>query len=228
LTVELGIKNPLPSPEIQPALRDGNHDFTAKKLAFDMGVAVVFSGPVMAIAFQIVGRDFFKKAVKVLDQPIFIIIDVNACGDVHRIHKTKTFLDAAIADRFLHLICNIHVVSLFLGLKIKIFGVCFHQNPSLENTRRLYSEKAGARIGSNLGIEFGSQLCFFRIHRKHKKIEPIREHIGFYFPTKSFHCFRFEFFFINHVKIRTRWQLQLVILESFSVDPKTIFTHGPQ
>ena len=48
--VEFAIENLFPRPEIQFAFGDRNDNFAAHDLTFEVGVSIVFTGPVVSIA----------------------------------------------------------------------------------------------------------------------------------------------------------------------------------
>ena len=54
--VELAIKNLLPRAEVEPAVRDRDHDFTPHDLALHMRIGIVLASPVVTIA-----RDWFVR-----------------------------------------------------------------------------------------------------------------------------------------------------------------------
>ena len=58
------------------AFGDGHHHFPAHHLALMVGIAVIFSGQVMAItAERFMGCKFFKPALVIMVQPWLVIID---------------------------------------------------------------------------------------------------------------------------------------------------------
>src|SRR5690242_4022498 len=82
--VELAVENLLPGSEIKSAIGDGDHDFAAHDLAFEMSVGVVFAGAIMSIgSSRRVRRQFFEPDLVIVMQPAFVIVDEHGCGDVH-------------------------------------------------------------------------------------------------------------------------------------------------
>ena len=115
--VELGVEDLFPRAEVEFAFGDGDDNFAAENLAFEMGVAVVFAGIVMAVFFDIVGSYLFEEFIKILDQAALVVIDVDAGGDVHRIDQYQTFLDTRFFDDFFDLRRDVDVFAACFGVK---------------------------------------------------------------------------------------------------------------
>jgi hypothetical protein len=75
-----------------------------------------------------VRREFFEPFVVVLKQAIFGIIDINARGDVHRIHEAEAFLDAALGHQLFHRASNIQIIAPMRRFEPEMFRQGFHSS----------------------------------------------------------------------------------------------------
>jgi hypothetical protein len=73
----------------------------------------------------IVGCQFFQPLVDVGNQSALSVVDVDACGDVHRAHKHKAFLNAALPHKLLYLVSDVDVFPPFGSVEPQIFGYRF-------------------------------------------------------------------------------------------------------
>ena len=64
------------------AFGDGHHHFPAHHLAFMVGIAVIFSGQVMAItAERFMGCKFFKPALVIMLKPTLCLLYTSDAAD---------------------------------------------------------------------------------------------------------------------------------------------------
>src|ERR1700722_8807926 len=86
LPVELGVEHPLPGPEVEAALGDGNDDLVMNEHRLEVGVPVVPPGPRM----RVVGaerRELLEPLPDVLVQPALVVVHEHPGRDVHRAHE---------------------------------------------------------------------------------------------------------------------------------------------
>src|SRR5579864_1946458 len=72
------------------------------------------------------GCQMFEPLVDIFDQPAFVVVHVHARGDVHGRDEHHSFFDAAFANDFLYLRCNVHVSAMRLGMEFEIFSKSLH------------------------------------------------------------------------------------------------------
>ena len=126
-TVEFAVENLFPRTEIEFAVGDGDDDFAAHDLAFQVGVGVVFAGAVVSIGGgRRVRREFFQPDVVIVMQPALVVVDEDRCGDVHGVDQTKAFAHAALIDEFLDLRRDVDEAASVRNFKPKMFGERFH------------------------------------------------------------------------------------------------------
>ena len=125
--VELAVEDLFPRPEIELPVGDRDNDFTAHHLAFDMSIGIVLAGVVVPVLADWIVRDqTFEKVVVVFKQTGFIVIDIHARADMHRIHKTKAFLDAVFLQGRFYLRSDVDVRAAGFRLKCQFFSIGFH------------------------------------------------------------------------------------------------------
>jgi hypothetical protein len=84
VAVEFAVEDLFPWTEIEFAVGDGDDDFAAHDLAFEVGVGVVFAGAVVVVlGGRRVRGEFFEPDFVVVMEPGFVVVDENAGGDVH-------------------------------------------------------------------------------------------------------------------------------------------------
>ena len=93
LTVEFGVEDLLPRAEIKLTVRDCDGDFAAEELALQVRVGVVLACAIVTVFGGVVRDGFFEKIVKILHESRFIVIDVDACRNVHRVYKNEAFFN---------------------------------------------------------------------------------------------------------------------------------------
>jgi hypothetical protein len=73
-------------------------------------------------------RDPLQETVIILQQSLFIVIDVHAGRDVHGVHQYKTLLNAALLDDLFHLRRDIDVGAAGLRFEPEFFAVGTHDD----------------------------------------------------------------------------------------------------
>jgi hypothetical protein len=125
--IKLSIKNLFPRAKIQPAVRDGDNDFPSHHLPLNVSISIVF--PCVIVAIYVVMRgDPLQETVIILQQSLFIVIDVHAGRDVHGVHQYKTLLNAALLDDLFHLRRDIDVGAAGLRFEPEFFAVGTHDD----------------------------------------------------------------------------------------------------
>jgi hypothetical protein len=103
--VKFAVEDLLPRPEIEFAFGDGDDDFAAHDLAFEVRVGVVFPGAVVLILRDgFVGRQALQPDFIVVMEARLVVIDKNGGGDVHGVDQAEALLDAALAHEVLDLV----------------------------------------------------------------------------------------------------------------------------
>src|SRR6516225_8780240 len=95
LTVELRVEHLLPGTEIERAAGDRQHHLMTHDRPFEMRVGVVLAGLVMVIR-QPGGRQLFEPRLKVLDEAVLPVVDVDAGCDVHGGNEHHAVLHRAL------------------------------------------------------------------------------------------------------------------------------------
>src|SRR6185437_14869330 len=82
LAVELGIKNALPSAEIELARGDGQDNLVVDEQGLEVRVAIAFAGLMMAVVFS-KGRQALQPLVYVLNEAGFVVVHVYGRSYMH-------------------------------------------------------------------------------------------------------------------------------------------------
>jgi hypothetical protein len=115
-----------PRTEIQFAPRNCNDDFTAHDLALQMGVSIVFAGPIMPIAGgRRVRREFFQPHFVIVMESRLIVVDEHRGGDMHGVDQTKAFGHAALVNQFLDIRCDVDEPASIWYFESKMFSERF-------------------------------------------------------------------------------------------------------
>ena len=125
--IEFAVENLFPRAEIQFALSDCDDDFSAHDLPLQMGVGVVFAGPIVAIAGgRRMRSQFLQPHLVVVMESWFIVINEHGRSDVHGVDQTKAFGHAALVNEFLDLWCNVDEPASIRYFEPKMFSERFH------------------------------------------------------------------------------------------------------
>src|SRR5271157_4929697 len=130
--VELAVEDLLPGPKVELPAGNCHDDFAAHHLPLEMGVTVVFAGAVVVVGLgtRIVRGELFEPALVVLVQAGLVVVDENARGDVHGVHKTKSFPYAALAHGRLDLPGDVHEIHPLRDVEQEDFAVALHRSSS--------------------------------------------------------------------------------------------------
>jgi hypothetical protein len=78
----------LPRPKVESPVRDCHHHLAAHHLSFQVGVAVVLAGAVVAIAAdRLVRCQLFQPLLVIGVQAPLVVVDEHAGGDMHGVYK---------------------------------------------------------------------------------------------------------------------------------------------
>lgn len=94
--------------------------------ALEMGVAVIFACPVMAV-LGAKGRELLQPLVNIFDETGFIVIHINSGGDVHGSNQRHAFFDSAFFHRRLHLRRDVNILAMFPGIEGEVLGKGLHE-----------------------------------------------------------------------------------------------------
>lgn len=128
LSVELRVKDTLPAAQIELPGRYRNDHFMMNEQCFEMGIAIILASLVMFVVF-FERSEMVKPLVNVLDQSGFIVVYVNAGGDVHGGDQCHAFFDPTLFDHGFHLGRDVDVLAMFLGVKGQVFSGYFQGYP---------------------------------------------------------------------------------------------------
>jgi hypothetical protein len=95
-----------------------------------MGVAVILSRLVVLV-IRIDRRQFFEPLINVRNQPILVIVKLNARGDLHGGYQHPAF-HFALTHNCFNLGCEMNVSPVGTRVKFQIFGVGLHWSPLKE------------------------------------------------------------------------------------------------
>ena len=85
--IEFAVEDLFPRPEIKLAFGNRDDDFPAHYLPLEMGVSVVFAGPIVLIgACRSVRSKVFQPYVVIVMQPRLIVVDEHRSSDMHGVY----------------------------------------------------------------------------------------------------------------------------------------------
>src|SRR5262245_21100602 len=125
--IELAVENLFPWTEIELAASDGHNHLAPHHLSLYVRIGIVFAGVIVAVLLdRFVRREFFEPYRVVMVQSRFVIVDEHRRGNMHGVDQCQSFFDAALADAFLDLICNIHKRHPRRRIEPQLFPIAFH------------------------------------------------------------------------------------------------------
>ena len=128
--IEFAIEDSLPRSEIESTFGDGNDNFAAHDLSFVMGISIILASAVVFVAADwFMWGELFEPAFVVIVQSTLIVVYENACGYVHCIYEAKSFANATLCNRLLHLRRYMNEVHSRGNIEGQVFRVAFHSNP---------------------------------------------------------------------------------------------------
>jgi hypothetical protein len=126
LPVELGIKDPLPRPEIEPPLGHGHDDLVVHEHRLEVRVAVVFARQVVAIGGPR-GRELLQPLPDVGVQAALVVVHEHTGRDVHRADQHEPLGHAALGEDWLEHRREVDELALLLGVEREVLGVRSHR-----------------------------------------------------------------------------------------------------
>ncbi len=111
-TVEFVVEDVLPRPKMELSIRDRDDDLSTHDLPLVVSIRIVFPGSVVKIATfcgvaSWIERDqVFKPSLVVSMKTALVVIDKDACSDMHRVYEYQAILHTALGDEFLNLSMN--------------------------------------------------------------------------------------------------------------------------
>src|SRR5687768_12327900 len=94
--------------------------------AFEVRIGVVFAGLMMAV-IEPCRRELLQPDLKIVNESVLPVVDVDAGGDVHRRHQHHAFLDGAFLDNSSDFIGDADELLALFGVEPEIFGCCLHR-----------------------------------------------------------------------------------------------------
>ncbi len=111
-TVEFVVEDVLPRSQVELSIRDRDDDLSTHDLPLVVSIRIVFPGSVVKIATfcgvaSWIERDqVFKPSLVVSMKTALVVIDKDACGNMHRVYENQAILHTALGDEFLYLSMN--------------------------------------------------------------------------------------------------------------------------
>lgn len=126
--VKLAVKDLFPRPEVELPIGDGHDHLSSHHLPFEMGIAVIFTRPVMLVRLPrwIKRSESFEPALEVSVESRFVVVDEHTGGDVHGVAEEQTFAHTRSRQDLLHLRCDVQEPKPFGPFEGEIFPVGFH------------------------------------------------------------------------------------------------------
>jgi len=125
LPVKLRVEDALPGPEVQAPGGDWHNHFVMNQQSLKVRVAVGLAGVVVVVILTEWG-ELLEPLVYIFDQPGFVIVHINAGGDVHGRNQHHAFLNSALLHDGFDLRRDVDVFSVLAGVELEIFRVKFH------------------------------------------------------------------------------------------------------
>src|SRR5687767_1842047 len=123
VAVEFAVEDLFPGAEVKFAVGDGDDDFAAHDLAFEVGVGVVFAGAVVVVlGGGGVGSEFFEPDFVVMVQSALVIVDKYRGSNMHRIAEAKSLAHSAFSNQVLDCARHVDKSPALWNLKPKMFG----------------------------------------------------------------------------------------------------------
>src|SRR5207249_10244079 len=86
--IKLSIEDLLPGSKVQLTARNSDDHLASHDLPLDMRIGIVLSGVVVPIlAHRLMRHEPFEKVVVIFQKARLVVVDIDACADMHRIHE---------------------------------------------------------------------------------------------------------------------------------------------
>jgi len=127
--VELSVKDLFPGAEIEGASSDGHSHLSAHDLSLEMGIPIVLSRAVVPVLVQgLMGSQPFQPVVIVVEEPLLVVIDIDAGSDVHGVDQTQSILYPAPSNHLFNPGGDVEIGPAAFSLKGQIFSEVFHND----------------------------------------------------------------------------------------------------
>ena len=129
LTVKFGVVNLFPRTEMQASVPNGHRDLLAQQLPFEVGITVVFSGPVVVVFFTVSsvaavkGSQLFEPRHDVVVKAVFQIVDITRGGDVHWVDEHQAVMNAAFSHNPFDVSGDANDFVPFVGVDVQFFNI---------------------------------------------------------------------------------------------------------
>jgi len=122
-----------------------------------MRIAVGFAGA-MVFVVLVVRRELFEPRVDVVNQTVFVIVHVDAGGDVHGGDEDDAVLHAGLAQDLLDLRRDVDILAMLLRVEREVFGVRSHVGEIVEAqaARRCLWMKRATTLRSSMNFRISS------------------------------------------------------------------------
>ena len=152
--VEFSVKDLLPGPEIQRSPCNGYNDLTSHHLSLEVGVAIILSGPVVAVCTdRFVRCEFLKPLLVIGMQTTLVVIDKDGSSDMHRIDKAEPLRYPALSETFIDMRSDVQHRPSSRYVKPQFLAVTFHQVVlSILQPVQYISFVATTRLSEKVGI----------------------------------------------------------------------------
>jgi hypothetical protein len=121
--VEFTVEDLLPRAKVELPFGDGDDDFPAHDLPFQVGIGVVLPRPVvMVVLDRFMGSQLFEPNLKIVMKTAFVVVYKYRRRDVHRIYETNAFLNATFPQEFFDGVRDVYEPSTIGHLEPEMFG----------------------------------------------------------------------------------------------------------
>ena len=92
-----------------------------------MRIRIIFARVIVPVlADRFVRSHALQEIVVIFQESWFVIIDINACGDVHRVHQAQAFFHPALFHRRFDLWRDVDVCASSPGFECQLFTIGVH------------------------------------------------------------------------------------------------------
>ncbi len=125
-SIELTVKDLLPGPEVELAVRDRDNDLAAHDRTLEVRVGVVLAGVVSILGYRLMGRKTFEPFFEVAQEPPLVIVDEDRGRDVHGVHEHESLPHPALPHAVLDLARDIDEATARGDVEPEFFAEGFH------------------------------------------------------------------------------------------------------
>lgn len=106
--VKFPVKDLLPRAEVEGALGDRHNNLPAHNRTLEVGVGIVLAAIVGVLGVREFGGKAFQPLLKVPVETGFVVVDKDACGDVHGVYQAEAFANSARSQALVNLRGDVH------------------------------------------------------------------------------------------------------------------------